>query len=93
MVIDLLHCDFTLLLFVIFFFHFIVYMPFNKFIEYIILLSLFIATLGTCYIFIVTIILKDNTYAGFYSTWQFPMLFAIFIDTAFYKHLSRLTIK
>jgi hypothetical protein len=58
-------------------------MPFNKFLEYLILLCLFIATLGTGYIFIVSIIFRDRTYAGFYSSWQFPMLFAIFIDSAF----------
>lgn len=51
---------------------------------------LLIATLGTGYIFIVTIFFKDATYAGFYSSWQFPMLVAIFIDAAFYEHLSRL---
>lgn len=66
-------------------------MPFNKFLEYLILLCLFIATLGTGYIFIVSIIFRDTTYAGFYSSWQFPMLFAIFIDSAFYKHLNRLS--
>jgi len=66
-------------------------MPFNKFLEYLILVCLFIATLGTGYIFIVSIIFRDNTYAGFYSSWQFPMLFAIFIDSAFYKHLNRLS--
>lgn len=65
-------------------------MRFNKILETIILLCLFIATLGTAYIFVVTIILNDTTYAGFYSSWQFPMLLAIFIDSAFYKHLSRL---
>lgn len=65
-------------------------MPFNKLLESVIILCLFIATLGTGYIFIVTIVLKNNTYAGFYSSWQFPMLLAIFIDSAFYKHLSRL---
>ena len=67
-------------------------MTFNKFLEYLILLSLFIATLGTGYIFIVTIIFKDSTYAGFYNSWQFPMLMAIFIDTAFYKHINRLSL-
>jgi len=66
-------------------------MPFNKFLEYLILVCLFIATLGTGYIFIVSIIFRDDTYAGFYSSWQFPMLFAIFIDSAFYKHLNRLS--
>ena len=65
-------------------------MRFNKILENLILLSLFIATLGTGYKFIVTIILKNTTYGSFYTSWQFPMLLAIFIDSAFYKHLSRL---
>jgi hypothetical protein len=65
-------------------------MSFNKFIEYIVLLSLFIAVIGSCYIFIITIIFKERTFAGFFNTWQFPMLLAIFIDSAFYKHVNRL---
>ena len=66
-------------------------MRFNKLLEKIIILCLFIATVGTAYIFIVTIIFNDSTYAGFYSSWQFPMLMAIFIDTTFYKHINKLT--
>lgn len=66
-------------------------MRFNKFLEYLILICLFIATLGSGYIFVVSIIFRDTTYAGFYNSWQFPMLLAIFIDSAFYKHLSRLS--
>ncbi len=65
-------------------------MYFNKLLEKIILLCLFIATLGTGYIFVVTIIFKDLTYSGFFNSWQFPMLVAIFIDTAYYKHLRNL---
>ena len=65
-------------------------MHFNKGLETIILLALFIATLGTAYVFVVTIIFKDPSYAGFYNSWQFPMLMAIFIDAAYYKHLSRI---
>lgn len=65
-------------------------MRFNKLLETIIILCLFIATVGTAYIFVVTIIFNEPTYAGFYSSWQFPMLLAIFIDAAFYKHLNRL---
>jgi hypothetical protein len=65
-------------------------MRFNKLLEKTILLCLFIATLGTGYIFIVTIIFKDLTYSGFFNSWQFPMLVAIFIDTAYYKHLRNL---
>lgn len=67
-------------------------MPFHKLLEIIILLSLFIATLGTGYIFMVTIIFKETSFAGFYTSWQFPMLFAIFIDAAFYKHINKLHI-
>jgi len=65
-------------------------MYYSNLLEKIIMLCLFIATIGTAYIFAVTIIYKDTTYAGFYSTWQFPMLLAIFIDSAFYKHINRL---
>lgn len=65
-------------------------MRFNILLERIITLCLFIATLGTAYIFVVTIIFNDTTYAGFYTSWQFPMLIALFIDSAFYKHLQRL---
>lgn len=66
-------------------------MRFNKWLEYFILVCLFMVTLGTGYIFIVTIIFKQHTYAGFYNSWQFPMLLAIFIDMAYYKHLTRLS--
>ena len=59
--------------------------------ESIILLCLLIATIGTGYIFIMTIFFKDTTYAGFYNSWQFPMLFAIFIDSAFYKQISKIS--
>lgn len=62
---------------------------FNNFLENIVIICLFIATICTGYIFFVTIILRDNTYAGFYNSWQFPMLLAIFIDSAFYKHINK----
>lgn len=68
-------------------------MHFNKLLESIIILCLFIATIGTGYIFVITIIFKELTYSGFFTSWQFPMLLAIFIDTAYYKHLSRLNSK
>lgn len=65
-------------------------MRFHKFLEKLIVLCLFIATLGTTYIFIMTIIFNDTSYSGFYSSWQMPMLFALFIDAAYYKHINRL---
>ena len=52
------------------------------------MLALLVAVIGTGYIFVATIIFKDASYAGFYNSWQFPMLLAIFIDAAYYKHIS-----
>lgn len=63
---------------------------FNKSIEYIVLITLFIAILGTGYMFIVTIIFRKNYFAGFYNNWQFPMLIAIFCDSAYYSFLNNL---
>jgi hypothetical protein len=65
-------------------------MRFNKFLEHLIVSCLFIATVGATYVFIVTIIFNDPTYSGFYSSWQLPMLFALFIDAAYYKHINRI---
>lgn len=65
-------------------------MPFKQLLESIILLCLLFATIGTGYIFIITIIFRDSTYAGFYSSWQFPMLLAILIDSAYYKHINNI---
>jgi hypothetical protein len=65
-------------------------MPFNKLLETIIVLCLFISTVGTAYIFVVTLFFNDSTYSGFFTSWQFPMLLAIFIDSAFYKHINKL---
>ena len=66
------------------------YMRFSKFLEHLIVLCLFVATAGAAYVFIVTIIFNDPTFSGFYSSWQLPMLFALFIDAAYYKHISRI---
>ncbi len=65
-------------------------MRFNRFLEHLIVLCLFIATAGATHVFIVTIIFNDPTYSGFYSSWQLPMLFALFIDAAYYKHINRI---
>ena len=66
-------------------------MRFRTFLVRLILLSLLAAVIGTGYIFVATIIFKDTSYAGFYNSWQFPMLLAIFIDAAYYKHISRMS--
>ena len=65
-------------------------MRLNKFLEHLIVLCLFVATVAATYVFIVTIIFNDPTYSGFYSSWQLPMLFALFIDAAYYKHINRI---
>ena len=66
-------------------------MDYNKTIEQVVLLGLLIAVIGTGYVFIITIIFKEKSFAGFFNTWQFPMLLAIFIDVAFYKHVSEIS--
>ena len=66
-------------------------MNFNKIVQYIVLLSLLCATIGSGYIFIISVIYKEKTFKGFFNSWQFPMLLAIFIDAAYYKHLNALS--
>ena len=56
-------------------------MDYNKTIEQVVLLGLLIAVIGTGYVFIITIIFKEKSFAGFFNTWQFPMLFAIFLES------------
>ncbi len=58
----------------------------GKTLENLISICLFIATMGALYIFIETIILKKTTYVGFYNSWQFPMLMALFIDSIGYNY-------
>jgi hypothetical protein len=59
----------------------------NKYLQKIILICLLVAVIGTGYIFILSIIFKDKTHLGFFNTWQFPMLLAIYVDAAYYKLL------
>ena len=66
-------------------------MRFRNFLVRLILLALLVAVIGTGYIFVASIVFKDTTYSGFYNSWQFPMLLAIFIDAAYYKHISRMS--
>ena len=58
-----------------------------KELENLILICLLVATIGSGYILIMTIVFKNKTYKGFYNSWQFPMLLAIYIDAAYYEHL------
>jgi len=63
---------------------------FDKMIQHIILLSLLIATIGSFYVFVVTLVFKEKGHSGFFNSWQFPMLLAIFIDAAYYDHINSL---
>ena len=56
----------------------------NKIIQKIFIFSLFLSLLCSFYIFIDIIVLKNKYNAKIFSTWQFPMLFAIFIDTIYH---------
>jgi phosphatidylserine synthase len=68
----------------------LVYMSVNNILKKVIILCLFIATVCSAYIFAVTIIFEKTTYSGFFSSWQMPMLLALFVDAAYYKHIERL---
>ena len=63
-------------------------MNFDNFVKRIVLFSLFIATIGTGYIFFITIVLKSNAYKGFFNSWQFPMLLAILVEIIYYKQIN-----
>ena len=41
---------------------------------------IFIAVILSFYIFMVTMIFKDRSHKHLFSTWHFPMLFAILLD-------------
>lgn len=47
------------------------------------LFALLIALLLSFYFFVNHLILKEKTHSKIFSTWQFPMLFAIFIDSIY----------
>ena len=58
---------------------------YSDYLKQLILICLLIAMLGTGYIFILSIVFKDRTYLGFFNSWQFTMLLAIYIDDAYHK--------
>jgi len=51
--------------------------------ERIFIFVLLIALLFSFYFFINQLILKDKTHSKVFTTWQFPMLLAIFIDAIY----------
>ena len=44
---------------------------------------LFIAVMISFYVFINIIVFKDLTYKKMFSTWQFPMLLALYLDVIY----------
>ncbi len=47
-------------------------------------LALFSAMIISFYIFVINLYSKKNKYSHIFSTWQFPMLLAIFLDVYLY---------
>ena len=52
-------------------------------IQNIFIISLFIALLLSFYFFIDTLIFKNKDNSKIFSTWQFPMILAIYVDTIY----------
>ena len=54
-----------------------------KELEFLFKIILFIAVIISFYIFIQTLVVKDVKYKKIFSTWQFPMLLAIFLEVLY----------
>ena len=54
-----------------------------KNLERLFIFSLLISLLVSFYFFISHMILKDKQHSEIFTTWQFPMLFAIFVDAIY----------
>lgn len=52
-------------------------------IQNIFIICLFIALLLSFYFFIDTLIFKNKDNSKIFSTWQFPMILAIYVDTIY----------
>ncbi len=55
----------------------------NSFVQYLFIICLFTALLISFYFFIHVLVLKKTDHSKIFSTWQFPMLLAIFVDTIY----------
>jgi hypothetical protein len=66
-------------------------MDYNKYLEYLIIISVFIATFASLYIFIETVVFKKRNNIEFYNRcgWQLPMLIALLIDAVGYNYIRR----
>jgi len=54
-------------------------------VENVFFVSLFVTLILSCYMFISVVIFKHKTHATGFSTWQLPMLFALFMDVLIYR--------
>jgi len=52
-------------------------------------ICLFGALIISFYFFIDVLVFKNKKYSNIFSTWQFPMLLAIFIDTFYHLHIKK----
>jgi len=55
----------------------------NTFLQNLLIFCLFIALLVSFYFFIDVVVFKKKDHSKIFSTWQFPMLLAIFVDTIY----------
>jgi hypothetical protein len=56
-----------------------------NFIQTIFVLLLLVCLIISFYITFVTLFTTDNTHNRIFSVWQFPMLFAVLVDTIFHN--------
>jgi hypothetical protein len=56
----------------------------NNLVQNLFIFVLFISLLLSFYMFIDVIVFGNKTHANIFSTWQFPMLLALFLDTIYY---------
>ena len=54
----------------------------NKTITQLFLFLLLVVLMLSFYMFIATIVYKSKDFKGVFSTWQFPMLLALFLDAS-----------
>ena len=55
----------------------------RKILHKILILSLLVALITSFLIFFNTVILNGKDHRDIYNTWQFPMILAVFLDTAY----------
>lgn len=56
---------------------------FHRYLGEIFKILLFIVMMMSFYIFVMKVVIKSNDFKGIFSSWQFPMMLALFLDVAF----------